>query len=150
MLDIRGKSPGPAGRFSNFTARSFTFDGVKCASLEGILQALKYEDELIQVEICGLTGKEAQARGQERNDAWKDVQVLWWAGTSYNRLGDRYQAFLTRLYVTVFDQDESFRKDLQDSRPHFLRHSIGKSDPTDTILTELELCHRLMTLRYRL
>lgn len=149
MLDISGRLSGPAGRLSNFTARDFIFDCITCASLEGALQAFKFEDVKIQVAMCRLTGKEAQVRGQERNDAWKETQTLWWNGNNYPRESREYQTLLDRLYETVFQQDASFRQDLWDSQGYFLRHSIGKHDPTDTILTELEFCHRLMMLRAR-
>jgi len=146
-MDIKGKNPGAAGRLSNFTAREFTFDGIQCASLEGILQGLKYEDVDAQAELCKMTSKAAQERGQERNDAWKEAQTLWWKGVSMARDSQEYQSLLDQIYEAVFEQDKSFRDDLEASKGHFLTHFIGKSDPTDTILTELELCHRLMVLR---
>jgi len=43
-VDVRSSSPGAAGRLSNFTARSFEFDGVQCGSVEGVLQSFKCAD----------------------------------------------------------------------------------------------------------
>lgn len=36
-LDIHSKKRGIAGRLSNFTKRSFVFDGIACRSIEGVL-----------------------------------------------------------------------------------------------------------------
>ncbi len=66
-MDIGSKNGFPAGNLSNFAPHPFIFDGVKCASMEGLLQSFKFEKEHIQVEVCKLVGKEAKFRGQKRN-----------------------------------------------------------------------------------
>lgn len=148
-MDIRSKLDYPAGALTNFAPNSFEIDGVKCVSMEGFLQALKTDDPLIQIEICQLVGIEAKRWGEEHNVAWKEVQKLWWQGREYDRHGYEYQKLLNRAYKALF-QNEDFRKALSATGQDFLTHSIGKSDPSDTILTEDEFCTRLMELRSKI
>lgn len=54
------KSASPANMLSNLYPHAFEMDGVKCASMEGFLQALKYEDDETQKDICALSGKETK------------------------------------------------------------------------------------------
>jgi len=68
-MDIRSGSP--AGRLSNFSPHPFIFDGVECASMEGLLQSFKFDKPHIQAVVCQLVGIKAKRRGQKRNKAWK-------------------------------------------------------------------------------
>lgn len=42
-MDVGSKNSYPAGKLSNFTGFQFMFDDVPCNSMEGLLQAFKYE-----------------------------------------------------------------------------------------------------------
>lgn len=149
MIDIVGKSSDPrAARLSNFTERLFRFDGVLCAGIEGILQALKCPKIEVQHEICWLSGKAAKTRGSDY-DSWKDRQLLWWGNSVLLRHGRPYQELLTRIYDTVYDQDPSFKADLLSTGYEELSHSIGKTDMHDTVLTEVEMLYHLNRLRIR-
>lgn len=148
-MDIRSKLDYPAGALSNFAAYAFELDGVQCASMEGFLQSLKAEDPLVQKEVCRLVGSAAKDWGNEHNIVWKETQTLYWRGRAYDRQGAEYQVLLDRAYDALA-QNEEFRKALLASRQETLTHSIGKSDPFETILTEAELCSRLMKLRSKL
>ena len=44
-MDIGSKSGYPAGALSNFSPHPFEIDGVKCNSMEGFLQGLKFESK---------------------------------------------------------------------------------------------------------
>ena len=60
-LDVGGKNnEGAAARLSNFTERHFVFDGVECASIEGVLQSFKFSDTEKQHEVCALIGIQAK------------------------------------------------------------------------------------------
>ncbi len=136
-LDIHSKKHGLAGRLSNFTKRSFVFDGITCRSIEGVLQSLKFKNASEQRIICGLWGVQAKLAGELGCD-WKDEQTLWWNGQSYLRDSAEYRSFLKRLYRSVYEQDEQFRRDIKKSARYNLVHSIGNPDPKDTVLTEGE------------
>ena len=143
-VDIRSVAPGARGRLSNFTARSFVLDGVACGSIEGVLQSLKCPDVEKQKEICALSRSMAQRAGREYD--WKEKQELYWQGVAYPRLSQAYQQLLDRLYTAVYEQDESFRADLEELRGRELEHRMGKSDPKQTILTRGEFVSRLQKL----
>lgn len=148
-MDIKGNLRGPAGRLSNFTARTFVFDQVPCACIEALLQSFKFDNPELQQEICVLSGRAAKARGQERNEAWQSRQMLWWQGKEYPRIYTGYQLLLDRVYDTVFRMPE-FQADLLATGDEVLTHSIGEKDYTKTVLTEDEFCTRLMKLRAQL
>jgi len=147
-MDIGGNNTSyPMGALSNFTARKFTFDGVECESIEGVLQSFKSPYEHIQVEICKLVGIKALRRGRKID--WKKKQELYWKGVPFKRNSKEYQELLDKLYNSAYQQDESFRKALFDTKNAVLKHSIGKNKESDTVLTEREFCRRLTNLRDR-
>lgn len=143
-IDIRSRSSGPAGRLSNYAERCFVFDGVPCRSLEGVLQSLKCPDENGQKAICLLTGGWASKAGKMHD--WKKGQTLYWKGTPYPRKSAAYQELLTRIYDAVFEQDASFREDLKALKGRAIDHSMGLSNPAETVLTRMEFVRQLERL----
>jgi predicted NAD-dependent protein-ADP-ribosyltransferase YbiA (DUF1768 family) len=148
-MEISSKAPYPAGALSNFAPHAFVFDGVPCASMEGLLQSFKHNKPHIQAEICKLAGMAAKRRGSQRNRQWRRVQKLWWNGVEYDRHGREYQVLLDRAFDAL-SVNEGFRNALLATRGAVLRHSMGKSNPSDTVLTEREFVSRLTRLRERL
>ena len=71
QIDIYSKKRGIAGRLSNFTRRSFFFDGIECRSIEGVLQSFKFENVAEQRILCGLWGIQAKLSGELRD--WKQT-----------------------------------------------------------------------------
>lgn len=145
VLDIKAKAPWPAGALSNFASHPFTFDGVGCASMEGLLQSLKIADPAEQERVCSLAGPVAQSVG--RTHDWRVVGTLWWRGVPYDRLSDAYQALLDRAYQALYAQSKTFRDALAATETAQLTHSFGKDDPCETILTTEEFLSRLERLR---
>ena len=148
-MDVGSRSGYPASALSNFAAHAFMFDEVPCASMEGLLQSFKFDKPHIQVEVCKLVGFGAKRRGQKRNKAWKRLQTLWWKGQTYDRHGKEYQALLDKAFDALAGND-SFRRALLASHNAVLTHSIGNSNPSDTVLTEREFCSQLTKIRLRL
>lgn len=149
MIDIHGGSKDPrAARLSNFTDRPFIFDGVQCAGIEGVLQALKESYFETQVKICAMSGKQAKRAGSER-DAWKQEQMLWWRSVTYGRASREYQELITRIYDAAYEQNSTFKEDLLAVGNEDICHSIGNPNQRDTVLTEVEMIHQLNRLRIR-
>jgi predicted NAD-dependent protein-ADP-ribosyltransferase YbiA (DUF1768 family) len=146
-MDIGSRNKYPAGALSNFSPHPFIFDGVKCSSMEGLLQAFKFDKKHIQVEVCKLTGIAAKKRGSKRN--WQTKQKLWWDEECYARNDDGYQDLLDRAYEALA-KNEKFKKALLATNEATLTHSIGKRKKSLTVLTEREFCNRLMKLRNKL
>lgn len=146
-MNIGSGNSYPANALSNFSPHPFVFDGIQCASMEGLLQAFKFDKPHIQVEVCKLVGRAAKFRGQKRNKHWQQRQVLWWQGKPFAREGPEYQALLRRAYRTMYDQSDSFRRALAASKGSVLTHSIGHNSIQHTVLTENEFCKILTELR---
>lgn len=147
VVDIGFNAQYPGNLLSNFAAHQMLFDGVSCACVEGLIQALKFEDCEQQVFVCSLAGKLAEMRGSDRNNVWQATQTLWWKGVPMARSSVDYQEFLDRIFFTLFDQSEEFKRALAKTGRRILTHSIGKHDPSKTVLTEHELVSRLIFLR---
>jgi predicted NAD-dependent protein-ADP-ribosyltransferase YbiA (DUF1768 family) len=144
-IDIKSKAPFPAGDLSNLASHAFVLDGVACASMEGFLQSLKIEDADEQEHMCGRRG--AEARGRGRHYDWTRTGTLWWRCEPIDRLSQNYQVLLDRAYEALFAQSPRFRAALAATADAPLAHTIGKDDPTETILTRAEFCGRLARLR---
>ena len=135
----------PAGALSNLSPHTFTFRGVECGSMEGLLQGLKFKGKDMQREICSLAGMKAKKSGAKKN--WQRTQLLWWQGEPMKRQSKVYQDLLDEAYLAMFTQNEKARKALLASRDAKLTHSIGRPNPKETVLTTKEFCSRLTKIR---
>jgi predicted NAD-dependent protein-ADP-ribosyltransferase YbiA (DUF1768 family) len=147
-MDVKSGCGYPAAALSNFAPHPFVFDGVEVASMEGLLQAFKFDKEHIQVEICKLVGKAAKFRGKKKD--WRVNQTLYWKGVAYPRKSQEYQELLDRAYNEMAKQSDSFRRALLATQNATITHSIGKSKEAETVLTEREFCSRLLKIRTEL
>jgi predicted NAD-dependent protein-ADP-ribosyltransferase YbiA (DUF1768 family) len=146
-MDIKSGCNYPASALSNFSPHPFEIDGIKCNSMEGFLQSLKFKDENMQKYVCTLTGSTAKFKGKPKK--WWFTQTLWWKGKEIDRHSDEYQQLLDRAYSEL-SKNEGFKKALLATGDANLTHSIGKNNASHTILTEREFCGRLMKLRKEL
>lgn len=146
-MDIGSGNNYPANSLSNFSPHPFVIDGVECASMEGFLQSLKFKNPEMQKYVCTLVGKAAKFKGKKKK--WWKEQTLYWQGAKYERSSKEYQDLLDRAYEALA-QNVGFRNALKASGNSTLTHSVGKSDPTKTILTKQEFCSRLEKLRLKL
>lgn len=146
-IDIGVDEGYPSEVLSNFHPYAFAVDGVHCASMEGFLQSVKFENEEKQILVCGLVGKQAKFKGKKKK--WFREQLLYWKGQSFDRHSHEYQALLDRAFTSL-SKNEEFQKALLATGTSKLLHSIGKDDPTKTILTCDEFLSRLLEIRNKL
>lgn len=146
-MDVGSRNSYPAGKLSNFTGFQFVFDGIQCNSMEGLLQAFKFEKVDSQIATCQLVGFAAKKKGSGRNSYWQEKQTLWFNGKAYPRKSKDYQHLLNRAYNALYTQNESFRKCLEDAGSAIFTHSIGNNNEKETVLTEREFCSRLQHLK---
>lgn len=148
MIDIISTGDYPSCALSNFYNREFVFDGVLCASAEGLLQAFKTKNVELQRKVCMLHGKEAKNffRHRIQNFLWRITGNLYWNGKCVKRWSDDYQYLLDRVYAAMYQTDD-FRKALIASEGYELMHSIGKHSVKETVLTEYEFLSRLEKYR---
>ena len=146
-MDIGSRQGYPASALSNFAPHPFVLDGVECNSAEGFLQSLKFKNPDMQKHICTLVGLAAKRAGGGKG--WWRHQVLYWQGVEYKRDSDEYQQLLDRAYEAL-SLNEGFRKALMASGDAVLKHSMGKTNLKETVLTQSEFCGRLTRLRDRM
>lgn len=144
-MDIGRGNGYPESALSNFSPKHFIFDGIECNSIEGVLQSFKFDNTEMQKYVCALIEKTAKFKGKKKK--WWKKQELYWQGKAYKRDSLEYQELLNRLYQTAYDQCENFRRALKATDKAVLKHSIGKTKSTETILTVQEFCNRLTKLR---
>lgn len=145
-VDVWSTNPWPANELSNLYDWPFEFQGVQCGSFEGFLQALKSPQVETQVEICALGGHDAKHRSTSE---WKADQMLYWQGDTLGRQSERFYELLSAAYDAMYEANPGFRKALKATGRKVIRHTKGKKDPTDTVLTEEEFCRELTRLRAR-
>lgn len=143
-MDIGSGTGYPSAALSNFAPHPFEIDGILCNSMEGFLQSLKFSNPDMQVEVCKLVGKQAKFKGKKKK--WWKTQTLWWRGTEIKRDSEDYQNLLDRAFYAL-SQNEGFKKALIATGKATLTHSIGKNDPSTTVLTRQEFCSRLTRIR---
>lgn len=146
LKDIGSENEDVFGKLSNFTSFAFEIDNVKCMSMEGFLQSLKFEDIETQEQICALKGFDAKRKGSARNLYWKAKKGLWWRGIFFPRDSQEYQELLNRAYAELF-KNEDFKRCLKETGDAIFTHKIGKRDIFETVLTEEEFCVRLQNLK---
>ncbi|MBR3888895.1 hypothetical protein IKJ53_00100 [bacterium] len=146
--DICYKFNYPFNVLCNFTPTQFEHQGVKINSMEGFLQALKVKDEKTQRKICTLPGFLAKKVGNYLKRTGKfDRVTLYWQGKEYSRNSQEIQQVIDGAYKSKYAHDSLFRHVLNESKGKTLTHTIGKSDPVDTVLTEEEFITHLDNLR---
>lgn len=146
-MDIGSKCGYPASSLSNFAPHPFEIDGVKCNSMEGFLQSLKFNSLEMQEYVCSLVGYAAKKKGQNKN--WQSKQTLYWRGKEYKRNSKEYQELLDRAYNEL-SKNTGFRNALLATGSATITHSIGHNRSNETILTQNEFCSRLLKIRRRL
>ena len=146
LKDVGSTNEGVFGKLSNFTSFSFEIDSIRCNSMEGFLQSLKFEDQEIQEQICALKGFDAKRKGTARNLYWKAKKGLWWKGMFFPRDSKEYQKLLNRAYTELY-KNEGFKNCLIEAGDAVFTHKIGNNDMFETVLTEEEFCVRLQNLK---
>ncbi len=146
-MNIGSGSGYPSANLSNFNPYRFTFDGVECNSMEGLLQSLKFSNPDMQIEVCKLVGKKAKFKGKKKK--WYTTQTLYWKGKPIKRDSKEYQQLLDDAF-NALAKNSKFQKTLLATGNAVLKHSIGKNKINETVLTVKEFCSRLTNIRERL
>jgi hypothetical protein len=145
-MDIHSGADYPANTLSNFAPHAFCFDGETAASMEGLLQSLKYKDDHEAQRVRWLTGVKAKNAGLAALQ-WQSSQTLWWKGRPMQRSSLEYQTFLDGAFHALYTQNAQAAAALRESKSAPLTHDVGHDDPTRTVLTSDEFCSRLLRLR---
>ena len=74
---------------------------------------------------------------------------MYWRGRTYPRRSDDYKRLISRIYDAAFEQDTSFREDLSALKGKKISHRMGRTNPSQTILTRNEFIEQLERLMAR-
>ena len=143
-IDISSDGRYPGAMLSNFTPYEFTFRGKRFLSMESLLQGLKFETVETQNGVFERVGVKAKLRGKKRK--WYLDQTLYWQGTPIKRVSEEYKNIVREAFYALAENID-FQQTLLATGDKRLYHTMGKSDPTRTILTEEEFCDILTEVR---
>lgn len=143
-IDISSDGKYPGAMLSNFTPYEFTFRGRKFVSMESLLQGLKFEGTETQNSVFERIGVKAKLRGKKRK--WYLNQTLYWQGIPMKRDSEEYRSMIREAFYALAE-NIGFQQTLLATGNKRLYHTMGKSDPTRTILTEDEFCSILTEVR---
>jgi hypothetical protein len=148
FIDISYTSKNSISRvLSNLYPITFTFRHKKVASIEGVLQGIKYKDKKMQNLVLKYFGVDAyHTRACNPNNFWESNGLLYWQGKSIARNSIQYQKFLDELYLSAC-KNLIYKTALLSTGKKYLLHHIGEIDSSKTILTRFEYEQRLNTLR---
>lgn len=148
-MNIGIKGRWPVSQLSNFALSPFYIDGIKCASMEGFIQALKRSSLGIQKHGCSLVGLRAKRWGGGIK-WWKrpPSEQLWWRGKSFEAHSDEHLELVMRALRAKFTQHDGSRRALLATLDAPLTHSIGRNERTS--LKAKDFCRMLMTIRREL
>lgn len=146
-IDIGSGSGYPSSNLSNVSPHGFVVDGVECASMEGFLQSLKFQNPEMQKYVCTLVGKTAKFKGKKKK--WWKKQTLYWQGETIPRDSERYQELLDKAF-NALAENSSFKRALLATQNATLTHNMGKKKTSETVLTKNEFTSRLTAIRTRL
>ena len=151
MQDISDERGYPYGMLDPSAPVRFEIDGVRCASLQGFLECLKFDKVADQKNISKYVGKSAIKRGQNKDNPGnqKADRILYWQGESFKRNGKEFDDLMHRVFREMA-QNANYQKALLLTEKHDLSHSKGKSFKKDTLLTKNELTKYLKDLRTEL
>jgi len=121
---------------SNLFPYDFEFRGFQLKSLEGFFQGIKFKNPDIQKYVFAYNGINAYYMKAASDYHWQDDGNLYWQGVSIKRDSADYEALVDELYISAA-QNPLFRQALKNTdRP--LIHSIGNTNPLETVLTRFE------------
>ena len=146
-VDISSDGRYPGAMLSNFAQYEFTFRGKRFLSMESLSQGLKFETAETQNGVFERVGVKAKLRGKKRK--WYLNQTLYWQGTPMKRDSEEYKNIVREAFYALAENID-FQQSLLATDSKRLYHTMGKSDPTRTTLTEEELCGILTEVRISL
>lgn len=132
---------------SNLYPMTFKFRGKKVASIEGVMQGIKYKDKRTQNLVLKYSGLDAyHTRGANALDFWGEQGVLYWQGKAIKRDSEEYQIFVDELFLSA-SKNPIYKRCLLATGDKYILHHIGKENIKDTVLTRYEFELRLNSLR---
>lgn len=138
---------------SNLSPTEFTFEGVFCASAEGAIQALKYENEDEQKRICTLFGGKAKRAGKKGNKrietelSTNGKAFIFWKGGKILFRSPEHFNLIKEILMAKFTQNESAKSALLKTGNSQITHDMGYPESTFTSLPAKVFTNMLHEIR---
>lgn len=150
-INIVSTAEGVEQLLSNFAHTPFEIDGIRCESVEGLLQGLKDEDPEKQLRIFGKHGFQAKRAGtKKRNRKVWDSQKVWLRGTPVEFRSEEYYDLIERAIRAKFEQNEDAREALRSTGDRPLVHDTGQPESPRTSLPAERFIDILIRIRAQL
>ncbi|KPJ85447.1 hypothetical protein AMJ57_03075 [Parcubacteria bacterium SG8_24] len=149
-INVSSKASWPGNKLSNFPPAPFVIDGVKCASAEGFIQALKFKDPEMQRHVCSLVGLAAKRQGRKANRRVRHQRKVWWQGREFGFRSPEHLDLIERALRAKFTQNDSARRALLATRDATLTHSTGHRESPHTSLPARDFVRMLYRIRAEL
>ena len=154
IVDISYHDP-ESSALSNLFPHNFKmdtdYDVIEFASMEAFLRTLCWNgsDNGIISEIARLSGYDAW-RVRHALPDWRETQILYWNNIPHHRESSSYFQLLEVAYDQLFECSAIFREALKKTKGKTLIHSIGTTNPKETLLTPKEYISLLNRERNKL
>ena len=146
IVDISSHSNWPGNVLSNFAHTPFYFCLVRCYSMEGFIQSLKWPGLGDQTTCCLLSGTEAKRKGRQADSLLLDArQVLWWRGREFSVHSEEHYTLVRDALTAKFTQNATALAALMETGNCTLTHSVPEQ--AGTTLPHRVFLEMLTTIR---
>jgi predicted NAD-dependent protein-ADP-ribosyltransferase YbiA (DUF1768 family) len=149
-INASSSAKWPGNKLSNFPPSPFVIDGVECASAEGFIQALKFDNPEMQRHVCTLVGLAAKRKGRKGNKRVQRQRKVWWQGREIEFRSQEHMDLIERALRAKFTQNDSARRALLATRDSTLTHNTGHRESPHTSLPAREFIRMLYRIRAEL
>ena len=120
---------------------------IKCLSMESFLQGLKIKDPSLQKEFMESYSGLNSIKLKYAIEDWRKDGFVYINGYKIDRCSISYSDIITSAYDCLYETNSMFRElAIPYASKFHLIHSIGKTDPKESLLTESEYINQLTRL----
>ena len=154
IIDIAYLDPNSSvlsNLFPHVFAMSTIYGMIKFASMEAFFRCLCLNNDTIDAiyDLANLSGMDAY-RVRHALPDWRVSQKVFWNGKYIERESEEYKELLKNAYDTMFECNPLFRMALKKTKGKILMHTMGETNPKETLLTPNEYMEMLNRERDRL
>lgn len=100
FICIRPGASWPANALTPQAPHSFILDGVRCASMESLLHAMRWRSVPQQERVCAMPAATARSATVAAPD-WRLTGILYWQGTCFKRGSHAHQRLMRRAWAAL-------------------------------------------------
>lgn len=147
IIEIKYRGVGLQKKLSNLYPHTFQLEGVSYSSMEAFFACLRTDDESLKPNFRNKFGYIAWKLGHQFD--WTEKQVVYYNGVEIDRHSEDYTNLITSAFDALFENPD-FKEALTKSQSKTLKHSMGKSSKSKSLLTRSEFIDQLNRLRKKL